>query len=237
MIARMLCCRKSPVVFLGTRLHRGVEELWTHSYLDPQISADEMSKYSKCGDAWPASLLRLKSFDDLHKLWYVCLKEKNLLISERWMHLQRNSTMRDHGRVKKIKMTMKRILTVLSRREIHGQCLFAKRILNSQIKREELEIQVFHLEEQILVLEHKIHRIKNPHSVIRSGFIATSEKYKSDLKNLQTQVSPLRAETTQLVAQDWRYYKKYSDLPGRVTSKKEFIKALKNRPLNYERFY
>ena len=46
-----------------------------------EFLADER-KRPQIGRAWFASELRLKSHDDLHKLWYVMLQEKNKLKSD-----------------------------------------------------------------------------------------------------------------------------------------------------------
>ena len=51
---------------------------------------------------------------------------------------------------------MKRILTVLSRRAIHEQCLLARRLLQQQQKREALELQRHELERQLLMLQQKV---------------------------------------------------------------------------------
>lgn len=51
------------------------------------------------GRSWTASELRVKSFEDLHALWFVCLKERNMLLSERLYHKQVGQAAPDPSRL------------------------------------------------------------------------------------------------------------------------------------------
>jgi len=213
----------------ATRLpRRGIEEFWKGGVRDPQINAGQKQANAISGDPWPAVLLRLKSFEDMHKLWYVLLKEKNFLLAEQHEARQNQIRWKHHGRLKKVKLSMKRILTVLTRREIHQQALRAKEILSQQDLREELETQRFHLEESIKVLSHKIRRSEPHDSLATAAWKATLQKYEADHARLLKELVPLRRDTMQLLTPDWRYSRKFSDLPGAVKALRMLMKkALK----------
>ncbi|KAG7023146.1 39S ribosomal protein L47, mitochondrial [Cucurbita argyrosperma subsp. argyrosperma] len=54
------------------------------------------------GRSWKASELRLKSWDDLNKLWYVLLKEKNMLMTQRQMLNAQNLRFPNPERIPKL---------------------------------------------------------------------------------------------------------------------------------------
>lgn len=209
--------------------HRGVEEFWKGGTRDPAINAAAITANAVSGDPWPAVLLRMKSFQDMHKLWYVLLKEKNFLLAEQHEARQQRIRWKHHGRLKKVKLSMKRILTVLTRREIHQQALRAKDILAKQGQREELETQRFHLEESMNVLAHKIRQAGPRDSVASSALKATMQKYEAEHSRLLAELLPLRRDTMQFLSADWRYSRRYSDLPGAVRWRKEWVRALEDR--------
>merc|ERR1711879_272334 len=184
---------------------------------------------AQSGDPWPAVLLRMQSFEDLHKLWYVLLKEKNFLITEQHEARQQRVRWKHHGRLKKVKLSMKRILTVITRRKIHQQALRAQELLVKQERREALETQRFHLEEAMAVMAHKIRRADPSDSLASIAWKATLQKYEADHAALLEELGPLRKDTMQLLTPDWRYARRYSNIPGSRNWRKEWVRSFEER--------
>ncbi|KAF9904845.1 54S ribosomal protein L4 mitochondrial [Linnemannia zychae] len=93
---------------------RGVEEFFENGKSIP-------TEKSWTGRAWRASELRVKSFDDLHKLWYVLLKERNVLAAQkeeaRRFHISKQY-FSNKGRQVKCQKSMARIKFVLNERRM-----------------------------------------------------------------------------------------------------------------------
>ncbi|KAI8055992.1 mitochondrial 39-S ribosomal protein L47 (MRP-L47)-domain-containing protein [Syncephalis plumigaleata] len=73
------------------------------------------------GRAWRAAELRQKSFEDLHKLWFIILKERNVLASQHAEAKRYGLTPQQFttfGREVKCRKSMARILTVLRERHL-----------------------------------------------------------------------------------------------------------------------
>ncbi|XP_020234572.1 39S ribosomal protein L47, mitochondrial [Cajanus cajan] len=92
-----------------------------HNPLKEFFEADRSAENDKpvvYGRSWKASELRLKSWDDLHKLWYVLLKEKNMLMTQRQMLNAQNLRFPNPERIPKVRKSMCRIKHVLTERAI-----------------------------------------------------------------------------------------------------------------------
>ncbi|GMH23524.1 hypothetical protein Nepgr_025367 [Nepenthes gracilis] len=93
----------------------------THNPLAQFFEADRSPDDEKpvvYGRSWKAPELRLKSWDDLNKLWYVLLKEKNMLMTQRQMLQAQNLRFPNPERLSKVRKSMCRIKHVLTERAI-----------------------------------------------------------------------------------------------------------------------
>lgn len=69
------------------------------------------------GRSWSVKELRRKSYDDLHKLWYVLYKEKNMLLTERQLARRRQLRFPQPERFQKVQKSMQSIKQVLGERK------------------------------------------------------------------------------------------------------------------------
>jgi len=109
------------------RLASGLQQVFTRpscsrAYSGIEDFYDTITKSGevpKVGRAWRTSELRLKSFDDLHKLWFVLLKEKNMLMTQRAeaRSIADKAKFPNPYRLKKVRLSMARIKVVLGERE------------------------------------------------------------------------------------------------------------------------
>ncbi|KAK8753740.1 hypothetical protein OTU49_001390 [Cherax quadricarinatus] len=70
----------------------------------------------KVGRAWKLDELRIKSNEDLHKLWYVLLKEKNMLLTMEHAAQEENRLFPNPERIDKVEESMKNLEDVVKER-------------------------------------------------------------------------------------------------------------------------
>uniref|UniRef100_A0A146ZPV2 Large ribosomal subunit protein uL29m n=1 Tax=Fundulus heteroclitus TaxID=8078 RepID=A0A146ZPV2_FUNHE len=89
---------------------RGLEEFFDHpeNWGEPTV---------KSGAPWTAKQLRTKSNEDLHKLWYVLLKERNMLLTLEQEAKRQRVQMPSPERLRKVQRSMIRLETVVNERE------------------------------------------------------------------------------------------------------------------------
>ncbi|KAK1779133.1 mitochondrial 39-S ribosomal protein L47 (MRP-L47)-domain-containing protein [Copromyces sp. CBS 386.78] len=92
--------------------------LWDFFY-DRETVALAPMEHAKHGRAWTVSELRKKSWDDLHKLWWVCVKERNRIATANWERTKSKlgfGTAEATDRDRCVKQTMRGIKHVLTER-------------------------------------------------------------------------------------------------------------------------
>eukprot|EP01041_Mallomonas_annulata_P005332 gene5332-10661_t len=104
--------------FHCTPISRGIEEFFDPKKLKP-------TDVIITGRSWTAADLRRKSFDDLHKLWYVLYKERNLLLTakEKARRSLRPISAAEEARYMKVKRSMGAMKLVLAERKRISQML------------------------------------------------------------------------------------------------------------------
>ncbi|KAM9762178.1 large ribosomal subunit protein uL29m [Menidia menidia] len=109
--------RIAPLNFVGQyrSVHTTISRRGLDEFFDSPENWGETSV--KSGAPWTARQLRTKSNEDLHKLWYVLLKEKNMLITLEQEAKRQRVPMPSPERIKKIERSMTRLETVVEERE------------------------------------------------------------------------------------------------------------------------
>eukprot|EP01132_Coremiostelium_polycephalum_P003302 gene3302-4136_t len=119
----------SPVSTLN---RAGLKDFFEHDYAK--------GTYPLAGRSWAASDLRHKSFEDLHKLWFVLLKERNKLLSEKEMGKGRQLI--NPLRLKKVRKSMAAIKCVLGERDTLRKKLYiVSKCKPEQRKKHQIEIE------------------------------------------------------------------------------------------------
>ncbi|XP_069474778.1 large ribosomal subunit protein uL29m [Ambystoma mexicanum] len=93
-----------------SQAQRGLEEFFD----DPKNWGEATVK---SGDSWTASQLRAKGSEDLHKLWYVLLKEKNMLLTVEQEAKRQRMPMPSPERLEKVDLSIENLELVLRERE------------------------------------------------------------------------------------------------------------------------
>ncbi|KAJ3392003.1 hypothetical protein HDU84_004931 [Entophlyctis sp. JEL0112] len=88
------------------------------------------------GRGWTCAELRVKSFDDLHKLWWICIKEQNKLLSQKDEARMFKVIFPHPQRLQQVRLTMRNIRAVLHERLISYKQ--AQAIVEREAKRAEL---------------------------------------------------------------------------------------------------
>ena len=93
-------------------------------FADPETFSPQPPAGIIHGDAWSLELLRTRNTVDLHKIWFVLLKEKNRLLACRHEFIRHKAEMPSLHRLDKVAESMDNLRTVLEEREKAKNMLF-----------------------------------------------------------------------------------------------------------------
>ncbi|XP_041480302.1 39S ribosomal protein L47, mitochondrial-like [Lytechinus variegatus] len=96
--------------FHSTTAIRGLEEFFD----DPKNWGQPVVK---AGRAWSKDELRLKDYVTLHKLWYVLLKEKNMLLTMQTEADRQEKFLPSPERINKVEVSMENLKVILKERQ------------------------------------------------------------------------------------------------------------------------
>lgn len=134
---------------------KGLEEFFENSRFLSMHNCDPASKAPyQHGRGWCAAELRRKSFDDLHKLWYVLLKEKNVLLTQQQEANRIGVHWLEEDRLGAIYQSMARLKTVLTERKLAFQ---QARQSVEHDKMEPIEIKKAAYIEEMMQIKQKRH--------------------------------------------------------------------------------
>ena len=113
------CCRS-----LSTTLLRFDKPKPNPTLVEPQFfdfpenfgKMGELRPKSRPGRSWTEEELRLKSNSDLHKLWYVCLKERNMLLTMFKAYASKARSFPNPERIDRVNETMRNVEAVVHER-------------------------------------------------------------------------------------------------------------------------
>ncbi|EFO20956.2 hypothetical protein, variant [Loa loa] len=108
---------KSVLTFRTAKLNTTLPEGLREFFDDPaNYGKDELDEKNKPGRSWSKDELRLKSSSDLHKLWYVLLKERNMLLTMQEACIQKARRMPNPDRIEKVAESMCNLESVVHER-------------------------------------------------------------------------------------------------------------------------
>lgn len=104
---------------LSQRLHPNQKnvKLDSQKAIEQFLDVGSSAGARRTGRAWRTSELRLKSFNDLHSLWYILIKERNVLLTEKaWCKTNGRYWTNGPSNMTKVRVSMARVKSVLGER-------------------------------------------------------------------------------------------------------------------------